>query len=121
MDFTLRWDFKLTVRGLPPDDVAAALDTHLDEVMEQMLEQEASTPEVSDPTIGVDHQETRVEVELIVEADSVGDAVRIGDAFARAAVHKAGGYTANWHHTEHGEPRQIDYGLLDVHAEPTPA
>lgn len=69
---------------------------HGDRLTERLLEQEECTPELRDSAVSVDRGKGHVEIEASVEADTPEDAIGIGQAAIRAALHAAGTSTPNW-------------------------
>ncbi|MGH3834902.1 MAG: hypothetical protein ACRDSF_04235 [Pseudonocardiaceae bacterium] len=85
----IHWTF--TVGG------EADLLEHADAVTEALLEQERCTPEVvMDSAVSADRSERVVEIEVSVQAASEHEAIAIGQAAIRSAIHAAGGSTEQW-------------------------
>ena len=76
------------------------LESHLDEVMEALLELEGER--LGDSDISALLTENHVEISVVASSDlddesqALGDAVSFADSAIRAAIHKAGGHTPEW-------------------------
>lgn len=75
------------VTDIPPDTIEACLD----DVMEELLRLGAL-----DPAVGATLATREVEVSVVVEAPSLDEAVKVGSATIRSAIHCAGGHTPGW-------------------------
>ncbi|MGH3869320.1 MAG: hypothetical protein ACRDQ4_25080 [Pseudonocardiaceae bacterium] len=72
-----------------------------DAVTEALLDQERCTPEVRDSAVSADRSGRVMEIEVTVHAASEHEAIAIGHAAIRSAIHAVGGTTAQWpHHDE---------------------
>lgn len=67
-----------------------------DAVTEALLDQERCTPEVRDSAVSADRSERAMEIEVTVHAASEQEAIAIGHAAIRSAIHAVGGATAQW-------------------------
>jgi hypothetical protein len=74
----------------------ADLFEHADAVTAALLEQERCTPEVVDSAVSADRGARVMEIEVTVQASSEDEAIAVGQAAIRSAIHAAGGGTANW-------------------------
>lgn len=72
------------------------LFAHADAVTKALLEQERCTPEVMDSAVSADRSGRIMEIEVTVQAASEHEAIAIGQAAIRSAIHTAGGSTAQW-------------------------
>ena len=71
------------------DETSVAIEHHLDNVMEELLQLDAL-----DPTIGLDAD--TVEFSVMIEAINPVDAVNRASSTLRTAIHAAGGGTPDW-------------------------
>ncbi|MEU6131047.1 hypothetical protein ABZ805_17905 [Saccharopolyspora sp. NPDC047091] len=69
---------------------------HGDRLTEALLEQEVCTPELADSAVSVDRGRGLVEVEASAKADSVDEAIAVGQSAIRAALHACGVSTPFW-------------------------
>ncbi|MFW6087155.1 MAG: hypothetical protein ACODAG_08125 [Myxococcota bacterium] len=76
----------------PTLDQAAFLEQHLEQVMENLLSAEAQGV-IRDPDISAKLAENRVEISVLVEAETPAEAVNLGTQIIRTAIELAGGYT----------------------------
>lgn len=84
----IQWGF--TVGG------QADLFEQADAVTEALLDQERCTPEVLDSAVSADRGKRAIEIEVTVQASSEHEAIAIGQAAIRSAIHAAGGDTPQW-------------------------
>lgn len=122
MWYGIRWRFQVTPVGT--EDAAerkCVLEQHLGRVMEELVELEGHNESMADPSIGADVPAGEVEVELEIRADSPANALDGALTIIRTAVHAAGGYTGSWDTKLHERSGAVEYGLLEVEAEPVPA
>lgn len=120
MWYGIRWRFQVTVTGVGDEARAEALELHLGHVMEEFARLDACNEDMSDPTIGADVSTGQVDVQLEIEAVSPSSAVDSALALLRTAVHAAGGFTGSWDANLHEREGAVEYGLLEVEAEPVP-
>lgn len=113
MKYALRWHFELTSAASDAD-----LADHVDCVMQELIKLEDCMPEVGDSAIGLDADHGKAEIELTITVDDLEDALRVGKAAIRAAVHAAGGQTPGWDDESGGS---VEYDLIDVSLEPLAA
>lgn len=111
MRVRLSWHFEIT-SAVNDDELA----DHVDCVMRHLLDLEGGEYEVSDAAIGLDSDRGHVEIDLVLEAAGLEQAIPASQAVIRCAVHAAGGYTVNWD----SERRPVEYDMLDVTLEPVP-
>lgn len=118
MQFIVKYDGTINVTtdggaALDADAVKAAVDSHLDDVMEELLVLGAE-----DPSISVDFGTCHVELEVLVEAKNPVGATALASGLLRTAIHAAGGHTPDW-------PNELasawSVSLLDIHATAVPA
>lgn len=69
---------------------------HADAVTKALLEQEQCTPEVLDSAVSADRAGRVMEIDVTVRATSEDEAIAVGQAAIRSAIHAAGGGTAHW-------------------------
>lgn len=67
-----------------------------DAVTEALLDQERCTPQVVDSAVSADRSERAMEIEVTVHAASEQEALGVGHAAIRSAIHAIGGATAQW-------------------------
>ncbi|RCW43118.1 hypothetical protein DFQ14_1075 [Halopolyspora algeriensis] len=87
----IHWTF--TVR---PEHSGLDLFEHGDQLTEALLNQEACTSELKDSAVSVDRRNSVIEIEASVVASSANEAIAIGQAAIRAAIHASGGGTPTW-------------------------
>ncbi len=120
MRYGIRWCFQVAM--MPPSgQVDGELESHLDRVMEELLKLETSNETVADPSVGANFDTGEVEIDLLVEAASVPDALMVGLIYIRTAVHAAGGHTGSWDIGRDQGGGMVEYGLVNVNAELLPA
>lgn len=86
-----------TVEDLAPGlDVADVLEAHLVDVMDHLVELEDGDAALSDADMSAGLAVGRVEISIVVDADSIEGAAAAGMVAIRCAVHAAGGYTPGW-------------------------
>jgi hypothetical protein len=86
----------------------AYLEAQLDEVMAQLLELEESPDlQVTDSDISATLADGRVEISVVIEADSLDKATVVGHGAIRSAVHAAGGHTPGWQ-SDHAAAWELD-------------
>ena len=73
------------------------VESHLDEVMDELLKVDAG-----DPSIDVDLDKRRVFLAIVVEAPNPLAAIDQSSSFIRSAIHAAGGATPDWPSAEDG-------------------
>lgn len=69
---------------------------HADAITEALLEQERCTPEIADSAVSADRSKRVVEIEVTVQASSEHEAIAVGQAAIRSAIHVAGLGTPWW-------------------------
>jgi hypothetical protein len=69
---------------------------HADAVTEGLLEQERCTPEITDSAVSADRSKRVMEIEVTVQASSEHEAIAVGQAAIRSAIHAAGLGTPWW-------------------------
>lgn len=69
---------------------------HANAVTEALLDQERCTPEVADSAVSADRSGRVIEIEVTVRASSEHEAIAVGQAAIRSAVHGAGLSTPWW-------------------------
>lgn len=67
-----------------------------DAVTAALLDQERCTPEVLDSAVSADRETRAVEIEVTVRAGSENEALAVGHAAVRSAIHAVGGATPDW-------------------------
>lgn len=80
-------------------DRAHVMDTHLDEVMDHLIDTEEGDPRLSTADLSAKLATGEVELSITVEAESPEAATTIGLGAIRAAIHAAGGCTPTWRTT----------------------
>lgn len=122
MWYGIRWRFRVTLASKPDTaDRKRLLERHLGRVMEELVDLEGHNDHMTDPAIGADVSAGEVELELEIKADSPANALDEALAILRTAVHAAGGFTGSWDTFLHERSGTVEYGLLEVEAEPVPA
>ena len=92
------------VPDLPAAERSRLLEAHLDDVMAELLNL-AEAGSVIDPDLSVTFSTGEVEFTMIVKAKSLREAEECADSIARAAVHAAGGFTADWWSLDWGKAK----------------
>jgi hypothetical protein len=67
-----------------------------DAVTDALVDQEKCTLELLDSAVSADRGARTVEIEVTVRAASENEAIAVGHAAVRAAIHAAGGSTPDW-------------------------
>jgi hypothetical protein len=112
MKYAMTWHF--TVSDSDTDELVDAerLGEHVQDVMSNLLDYETANPDISDTAIGIDATLGHVEIELVVVAETLNDAMLAGNAAIGNAIHAAGGVTPGWMSvvgTGH-----VEYEVIDV-------
>jgi hypothetical protein len=84
----IHWTFAVKGQG--------DLLTWADEVTAALLDQERCAPEVLDSAVSADRGAQTVEIEVTVRAGSEHEALAVGHAAVRSAIHAVGGATPDW-------------------------
>lgn len=71
------------------------IDAHLDEVMDHLMETEEADERLSNADLSAKLATGETEISIAVDAGA-DEAMAIGMAAIRSAIHAAGGYTRNW-------------------------
>lgn len=79
-------------------------------IMDALLELEASDCGISEPAIAIDLSRFMLTIDVVAAAPSFEEAQQLVDSCVRAAIHKAGGSTPDWHFV----PQQMHTGLVDA-------
>jgi hypothetical protein len=118
MKYAMRWHF--TVSDHETDELLDVdrLAAHVEDVMDNLMGYEADHAHVADPAIGIDATTGHVEVELVVEADSLTAAISEGETALRQSIHAAGGYTPGW---LRDASASVEYDLVDLKLKPIAA
>ena len=101
--------------NLPSDsELASNLLDHFEAVLDQLAEIEAGDPTLTDSDLSVNLHEGRAELAISVAVDSLEEAVTVGSAAIRAAIHAAGGFTPDWENVNWNfrAPYEDDKGIL---------
>ncbi|MGH3545434.1 MAG: hypothetical protein ACRDPW_05870 [Mycobacteriales bacterium] len=83
------------------------LDALTDQLMEGLLDLEEHKPEICDPSIGAALGEQRLDVYLVVDAESHEAAVRIFMTCVRSTLHGIGVATPGWDEMIHSVSLQV--------------
>lgn len=120
MWYGVGYRFKIHVECADEGAKSSLLERHLGHVMEELVKLEACDEFMQDPTIGGDVLKGLVEVDLEIKAKSPALAIDQALTSIRTAVHAAGGYTGSWDADLGDRAGDVEYGLVDVEAEPIP-
>lgn len=88
VDMFIHWTFVVEGSG----DLFAWADA----VTEALLAHERCTAEVLDSAVSADRGERTIEIEVTVRAGSEYEAITVGHAAVRSAIHAVGGSTPDW-------------------------
>lgn len=80
---------------VPPNDYET-LQRHFADVIAKLVDQEEADPRLTAADLSVDLHEGRVELCISVTVTDVAEAMTVGKAAIRAAIHGAGGFTPGW-------------------------
>lgn len=72
------------------------LSEHVGDVMTELIKIEACDDRVADPSVALDLSCGSVEIELVVDGETVGQAADYGHNTIRTAIQAAGGFTPGW-------------------------
>jgi len=84
-------DYRVVLVGTAHGADRSGLDQHLDQVMEELLQLQAT-----DPSVDVEFSTATVRVAVSVVANNPLEATDAASSFIRAAIHAAGGATPDW-------------------------
>ena len=88
VDMFIHWTFLVEGSG----DLFEWADT----VTQALLDQGQCTPQVLDSAVSADRDKSTIEVEVTVRADLEHEAIAVGHAAVRSAIHAVGGSTPDW-------------------------
>jgi hypothetical protein len=86
----------LTVQEVQFVGDAAELEERCGLLMDALLDQESSDSAIEDPDIAADLSQTRVDVQMLVEADDPAEAMTRAQTVLRTAIHAIGDGTPGW-------------------------
>lgn len=86
----------VAAEGLSADDVAAVLQEHFSQVMDELINIEERDADISTPDISAKLATGEVEISVNVEGSHPEEAFKHGLGVIRTAVHAAGGCTEGW-------------------------
>ncbi len=92
----------------------AESDGLLEDVLEPLMDALAPLDGISDADVGLDLGDGRLDVCMFVAATSNDEAVRLGIAAMRTAVHAAGGYTPEWERALNADAFTTRAGRADL-------